>query len=425
MHSQNPLKDQAGFDREIEEILNSPPDHDRSAEGFDFTRFVFPRSIFVERKFLRKAIFRNTTFLANAQFDGAFFAEGADFSSAVFNRAAVFFGSIFARDSSFFNAEFQSTLNFALVRCVGNADFRSSQFQNHADFTSSRFLGSVDFSSSIFATSADFSRMMVGAPLQPDLLEPQNARAAPAIVNFSLVRFNNPESIVFRQVNKSSSQGLRTRFIGSNIEKVRFEDVRWHREKHRTVLQDEIDLKTSDSDGHGTYELVADVYRKFINNFQGNRQYELAEDCFCGAMEMRRLDGNWIQRNVSLLAAYRTLSNYGSDYVRAASWLAIFILIFSCLYPFFGIRIVDSPNVKTTETAAVFYWPTPSPDNAMHLTKTLVGGIWTTLDIATFTRNPAYEPNSRIGRDIAIVEIIVVSTQTGLLLLSIRRRVQR
>ena len=149
------------------------------------------------------------------------------------------------------------------------------------------------------------------------------------------------------------------------------------------------------------------------------------ENKFAVAMEMRRLDGNWIQRNVSLLAAYRTLSNYGSDYVRAASWLAIFILIFSCLYPFFGIRIVDSPNVKTTETAAVFYWRTPSPDNAMHLTKTLVGGIWTTLDIATFTRNPAYEPNSRIGRDIAIVEIIVVSTQTGLLLLSIRRRFQR
>src|SRR3989454_5705271 len=34
-------------------------------------------------------------------------------------------------------------------------------------------------------------------------------------------RFNNPESIVFRQVNKSSSQGMRTRFIGSNNEKVR------------------------------------------------------------------------------------------------------------------------------------------------------------------------------------------------------------
>jgi hypothetical protein len=66
------------------------------------------------------------------------------------------------------------------------------------------------------------------------------------------------------------------------------------------VIQDELALRfaleTGDDRGLAgeeptlTFDSVASVYRQFITTFEKAKDYDLAEDCFCGAMEMKRLD---------------------------------------------------------------------------------------------------------------------------------------
>jgi len=205
-------------------------------------------------------------------------------------------------------------------------------------------------------------------------------------------------------------------------------DVNWHKQAGRMVLQNELDVTAPRGPGEakGTegqkkkrptetrYELVAVVYRQLVNNFERVRNYDLAEDCFIGAMEMRRLDpaAPWFSR--AAVTLYRWASSYGSSYVRAAAVLGILLLAFGLL---FALPWTDLHVKGPAQTA--------SPSWVLETVKVAGRGLFHSLEVATFRSDTAYVTTKLFGRLLGIFESVVVPSQLALLLLALRRRFRR
>lgn len=289
-------------------------------------------------------------------FSQVFFPDPADFSLGTLNNA------------HFFGAQFMGRVNFARVEFTGDGDFRVARFAGAADFSSAKFAG---------------------------------------IANFIGATFEQPARVRFYQVNKDSAQGLRARFRNCDgIEGVRFEDVYWHRQRGRMVLQDELDVREGKSKD---YELVAIAYRRLVNNFEKVRAYDLAEDCFCGAMEMRRLDPAEPLFRRAVVTLYRWASYYGSSYQRAFCVLLIFLLLFAAFFVQAGLRPYGAPA--------------SAPDLCGW--KALWAGFVHSLQVATFQRITRYVTSGDFGQLVAVLENILMPAQLALLLLALRRRFRR
>ncbi|MEK7214008.1 MAG: hypothetical protein AAB289_00215, partial [Chloroflexota bacterium] len=305
------------------------------------------------------------------------------------------------------------------------------------------FTHNADFHGATFTQDAVFHRTGFGPKA--------DARASgnsPAIADFRWAEFKHPEQVHFYQTNQESRQGLRARLGNCLIAGVRFEDVNWHREGGRLVLQDELDRGTPAFLG---YEVVAIAYRRLSENCDKACQYDLAEDCFIGAMEMKRLDprnfilGRWdwarefYERHraartlgewLSVLNLYRLASNYGSSYTRALGLLLCLLLLFALLYPAFGLHMPErtaSPPAQTSAGSVSSVYPeqgrrVPSvvkqpiswsqawqhPERIREVWGTLKAGLWAALEVATFQRNPTVEPATIWGRRLAVLEIIAI-----------------
>jgi hypothetical protein len=211
------------------------------------------------------------------------------------------------------------------------------------------------------------------------------------------------------------------------------------------VLEDEVDLGTEVHTMELSFEVVAITYRELISSFEKNLHYKLAEECFCGAMEMRRRDpdnfwfarrpffkslyarnrfARWVVENLSILGLYRTLSNYGSSYKMAFCWLLGLILFFAVLYPFAGLQAaVTTPASIGRSENLPFFW-----QGSRHLTdlmRTMGAGLWTSLEVVTLQKRPVFELSMNWGRRMEIFEQILVSGQLALFVLALRRRFKR
>ena len=326
MHTHDPDKDWDAFWTEIQAILSGTSVRQPANNTRDFTTFVFTR---------------------DTDFSNANFTYDADFSSATFTHNADFSGATFTQDAYFSGASFTQDANFSFAKFTQDADFRSATFTERVDFPLTSFRQVADFR---FAT------------------------------------FEKPNRILFHRVNEepppgmTAPVGMKARFLNCLLDGVRFEDVHWHTPGGRLVLQDELDLEGESPPKH---ELVADAYRRLVNNFEKARQYELAEQCIVGEMEMRRRDprhfllaswaekekgprwkfwrplqrsigqglkqwyakaslGRWLGEHFSFLYFYRALSTYGSNYARALFGLfALVFVLFPMLYGFTGLRLPD------------------------------------------------------------------------------------
>jgi uncharacterized protein YjbI with pentapeptide repeats len=452
MHTLDISRDGAAFNAEIEAILAGTSKEHRPENAFDFTGFVFRGEVALpEKRFSKRVVFFGATFFNKVNFDGSAFMAGVSFRTARFRAQLVSFGARFMEEADFFAFYAGSDAIFSQARFFCIPDFGSAQFVGDARFWGTEFYHGVNFSGAGFGSVGDFSRSMVGMPVSPDMYMPTNFQPKrDALADFTSATFQHPDEVLFYQVNQSGSQGLRVRLVNSNVTKLRFEDVNWHRRHGRVVLQDEIDILTLNSDSGSTHELVANTYRGLIINFETNRHYDLAEDCFCGAMEMKRLApgqfvfprlgqrlyvrhawARWVGSHLSFVYLYRLLSNYGSSYSRALIWLAIFVLFFGVLFPFLGLQMSETRQkahggvltADESSTSEVFYWK--GNRRAMDFGKTLSAGIWTSIDSATFHKSSTVEPAGKWGRRLALAEMVIVPSQLALFLLALRRRFRR
>jgi len=277
MHSRDPNKDSAQFQNEIDAILARTDIHDLTGFVFtqdaDFSGAKFTQNAeFSGAKFTRNANFNSDTFTQNANFYLAEFTQGAYFFGAKFTQNAEFSGAKFTRNAGFSGAKFTRIANFSFATFTQNADFAGAKFTRAAYFTEAKFTEKTRFTAALFKEDCIF--------LETTFL---------GSASFTGAQFEKPSRVLFHSVNeKPPKPGFRARFVGCLLKDIRFEDVNWYRQGKRIVLQEELDLREGESGV--THELVAGSYRRLVNNFEVNRQYELAEQCVIGEMEMRRRD---------------------------------------------------------------------------------------------------------------------------------------
>lgn len=363
MHSRDQRKDAKAFRDEIDAILAGTSRFHRSTERFDFSSFVFLATDFRRVKLTQWADFSEVMFTKTANFVGAVFSQRADFSRAVFSQRANFVGARFGQ----------------------RADFSMAMFIQGADFRYATFTGDASFAESLWGPGKD---------------DPVVEEVELAIADFRNVKFLKPELVWFLRPNVTGRQGFRARFVSCLIKGVLFEDVDWHRENGRMVLQDELD-RLANAEGAASYEQVATAYRRFVINFDEAKHYDLSEDCMIGAMEMKRLDP--AQPFFARLAVnfYRLASNYGSSYQRALGGLGIILVVFGLLYSLVGL----TPRFGRTVLEPV--------------------GLIHAVEVATFQSETYAIAGSGFAWLLEILERILIPAQVALFLLALRRRFRR
>jgi uncharacterized protein YjbI with pentapeptide repeats len=453
MHSQHPSKDRAAFWSEVEAILSGKSKDHRPSDAYDFSGFSFPQSAFGGRKFEKKAIFSGARFVQKVDLEGSTFTKGVNFRAAIIRAPLFVYDARFFEEADFFALYTVKDAIFSLAKFFCRPDFGSARFVGDTSFQSAQFYSGANFSEAQFTLKANFSGSTVGISLSPDMYLPRGIGESSAVVaDFTSVVFERPDSAVFLQVNRLSSHGLRIRLVNCNVRKVRFEDVNWYRPKGRLVLQDELDIRATPPQSGATHELIANTYRSLTKNFEGNRHYDLAEECFCGEMEMKRLDpahflfprffGGYYSRHrwarncaarLSFAYLYSVLSKYGSSYIRALVWLVAFLIFFAVLLPSFGLRMTEARNIsqenritlgeKAAALSESFSWS--DANQFRDAVKIFGAGMWTALDTATFRKNATVEPATKWGKRAALIEMVVMPSQLALFLLALRRRFRR
>lgn len=277
------------------------------------------------------------------------------------------------------------------------ANFGRATFTQRAFFGGATFTQGADFEEATFTEAADFTSTLWGAgkdaPVGETVVEP-------AIADFRDAKFIKPEQVRFLQVNAKGRQGFRGRFVNCLTKGVLFEDVQWHREKGRMVLQDELD-RLANASGAATYEQVAAAYRRFVINFDEAKHYDLSEDCMIGAMEMKRLDPDqpiFVRRAVNL---YRWASNYGSSYLWALGVLVFMVGVFGPFYSLSGL--------------------TPKPERTVLEPVGLIHSV----EVATFKSETHAIAGSGVAWFLEILERVLIPAQVALFLLALRRRFRR
>jgi len=461
MHSEDEGKPQHQFVAEVSAIISGTSAFSRVANVCDFTSFVFPVSDFSGSVFKSTMIFNKAKFRRTARFDQMRFLESIDFASCEFEDKCSFSNSVFEKDSNFFGAQFSDDAFFAICKFLAESDFGYTLFEKNAYFQGSRFVQSLTFYSANFTHKADFTSITVGANLALELTAlpnaPQSAPTNSVVVDFRSATFVKPSDVIFCQVNAVAPNGLRARFANCRgLEKVTFEDVNWNGlGRRRIVLQDELDIRDAANGSESNYELVASAYRRLISNFDHTRHFDLSEDCFCGALEMKRRDPrhllfgrfrrvrSFYQRHklarsvmscCSVLNLYRVLSNYGSSYLQAFFILIAMFIFFTISYPALGLQMHSSITAQSSQSqvtatqstatsTAMFTWN--SANSATDILKIFGAGLWATVDQFTFRKSPTVEPVTKWGRRLALAEMLLTPGQLALVLLALRRRLRR
>jgi len=70
----------------------------------------------------------------------------------------------------------------------------------------------------------------------------------------------------------------------------------------------------------------------------------------------------------------------------------------------------------------VFTWGLSHSFHLRNFINTLGAGIWASVELATFQKNPTIQVVGKWGRRLAGMEVIVISGQVALIFLALRRR---
>jgi len=489
MHSRDPEKSDAEFQKEFERILR------HAGDGLaDFSGFIFSGSDYRGREFVaqcgfdhatftqganfwgaafkqnaafqgatftqeanfyfvtfkQSADFGGVTFTRGANFEHARFTQDARFSSARFAHDALFYGATFTSDIRFDHAEFTRRANFFGATFARGANFFAAEFAQDADFSYAAFAQRAEFSLSTFAGTVDFqvARFTGGAEFKQTQFtrDCQDKGHEPGPV-FSSAVFEEPGNVVFSRTYLG-----RALFHNCDVSRMNFSVVTWCKRSNgkRMVFDEAVDprhkaataLRLREDDlNPRNYRLIAELYQQLKKNYDDRRDYWTAGDFHYGEMEMKRLASDhrnkalrWLHSNLGLLAWYKYASEYGESYVRPAWLLGLVLLVFMLLYPVAGLRLnagrSGTPATASANAEKLTYWhPSQNSGDTRPIWRArlaLVGhSANTTVSISLFLREMAYEPADPWGTAAKLAEMVLTSTLGALFLLSVRRQFKR
>jgi hypothetical protein len=400
---------------------------------------------FYEAIFMQDAAFSWARFKQTAYFTKATFAQDANFFQAVFTQAAYFSGTRFTRDADFTGATFTEAANFFQATFTHDADFSGATFTEDAHFNEATFTTVADFSKAKFLGPAEFRATTYR----------NNGGSDPSLI-FSLAHFEKPEAVEFADVDLG--QAL---FYRRDVSKVAFSNVTWRRRENGKwkVFEEVVNLDHRgaefglrpgrDSADERRYVVIAELYQQLKRNYEERRDYWTAGDFHYGEMEMKRLASpqrnpalRWMHRNLGLVAWYKYASDYGESYVKPFLRLLLVLALFSLVFPACGLRRVSSepdPPAPLGDTASLsshteeisytrfFRFLDAHPHRRLSSTGAFFAqSFMTTVSVASLRRDFSdYEPQSILGRFVALVELLLTSTLIVLFLLAVRRQFRR
>ncbi len=277
LHSLKPDKDKNAFDQALKNRL--------TREEYNFREIFFPGpASFTKQKFKKPVSFRGTHFGGWADFREAEFTDAVDFSYARFSQAAL----------------------FEKARFEGQCLYKGAEIAGEADFCGAFFGGPVIFQQINEAR---------GVP-----------RARPFNAFFQNLNFGPKSSFCFQDLSLDQAS-----FLGTDLTRIQFHNVRWHSFRGRQVVYDEI-LLNRKTEPHLirlrsgeqvlNYETlcakIEELYRYLKLNYEHAGDQKQAGDFHYGEMEMHRRAHPWRRWfPFSWYNLYWALSGYGERPLRA------------------------------------------------------------------------------------------------------------
>lgn len=447
MHSHDMKKNITQFENEIQRIINDTSPYSESLTTYDFSFFVFPIADFFMKKLQKRTIFVGSKFIGFSGFQMAEFLMGADFSNAVFNSDVHFDEAWFSENTHFNDVVFKEDAIFTDTRFHGSCTFESAQFNSltwfdetyfghNTSFRATEFNGETRFYETTFEDEVIFT----GSTFKGSVL--YEATRFKATIDLRHVDILPNANVRFMKINNTSPHEaevgeedvldidpeiyFRAYFLDSPVERIVLEDINWFRQNRRLTLQDEINVHRDYESRRQhpdelsyikpDFELTKITYLRLVNNFERTRQYDLAEDCFIGAMEMKRLDPNQPRGARYVAELYRFASEYGSNYTRA-------VVVLFGLLGFFGI-LYSLPGFGLTPTSDMAFLEGPYLESGYSWQR-LLDGILYAFEVITFTREPTFTVTNYLGKAVRIAETILIPGQLALFFLALRRRFRR
>ncbi len=311
LHCLVPEKDKNDFEQALQNKL--------AEEDFDFREVYFPGPVsFARQKFTKPANFHGAKFTGWSDFREAEFIGGADFSYARFAQAALFEKASFAGQVLFKNAEI-----------TGEADFRNASFDG------------------------------------PVILQNVNERREtagrlPLIAYFQNLTFGPQGSLRFQDL----SLGLAS-FLGTDMRRMEFHNVRWYPYQGRQAIYDEILLRGKGGphvlnlnpwreqglDYEGLCARVEELYRYLKLDYEEEGDLKQAGDFHFGEMEMHRQANFWRRWfPLSWYNLYRILSGYGERPLQALGWLVGIVTGLTISLQWLGLRTAEGSLAGFTES---------------------------------------------------------------------------
>ena len=359
LHSPDPEKDLAAFNREIQRIIDSAGKVEKGR--CDFTRCIFPGGFNSQR--LRQACrfacdFDDCHFLGHVSFDGYVFDEESSFYGSVFHDEAFFEKTNFVRNVDLSHASFNGIVVFQKVVCERDIRLVNAKFEADSYIVESTFKG-----------SANFTALRVGKSL---LLAES---VFDGLVNFEFIDQSNNAPVQIHNINLCNWS-----FEYADLRRIDFDDISFvpngnedsHRaQRKRLTLYDETEIKLRMLSlknlvprairfirvlfrakkkffrilnkeflqrRNGYIARVERSYRHLKFNFEANKDYAFAGQFYFGEMEMKRLQKGWFRQIPFVL--YKGLSGYGERYMRSFFVLLIMIGFFGLGFMFAGFENV-------------------------------------------------------------------------------------
>lgn len=395
--------------------------------------------------FNKDAMFSETVFEGWVEFNHSAFAESVEFQSAAFLERASFNGARFGSGSVDFDmARFEKSASFWRIECEGPAKFEWVKFGESVGFANAVFkdkvnfewseFQSANFQDTVFLKEVSFSRCTINGSFR--IIGLKEACFRNRVNLQSLVMLGNAE------VSLDGLELVETTFLDTNLERVNFRNVLWSRHrsfwKNWAALWDEV-RPLSEGEVERDYEGLAENYRQLVLNCERKRDYELAEDFHIGEMEMRRkkkgallIKGFLVERpkwwrqtreRLNTYTVYQISSNYGTSYMRALLMLIALLLCFSLAFLYSGFRITENGTTRVVEYNLLSN-SDHRPVSLKQWIRDYVAAISLSTSILTFQKE-RFEPATQVAQFWLYIASVVLTGQSAMILLALRRRFRR
>ena len=432
LHSHNPGKDKQLFVKALEE-------HQKN-KGHDFSFFVFPiKGDFHKAEFTKGACFANVKFtegatfswakfsghrgakmFAGARFSGAEFTDRANFHEAEFSDGATFGRAIFTKGADFSSAKFTKDADFAGAEFRDGAAFQEALFTKGVNFGWTKFTKGADFAGAEFTGKSRFSRaeflgrtlfvgkqprMVVGRRLKDFKDKPLNVKIetaqifANAEIDFTDALIEPLDAVIFRDADLRQCL-----FLGTDVRKAEFTDVRWSRVGLRFCVHDEF-APLGVLEIVRQYAKIEQLYRELKQNYEDRRDYERAGEFHFGEKVMRRRNPNTRWGLWFLLTLYSVFSGYGERYLRPLLWAGILLVSSAVLYFSLGLQPKSAVYQSSQDWITAF--------------------LYSLRVMTLFRADELANPLTVYGWVVVAVESILGPLFLGLFALAVRQRLKR